>query len=777
MKGRIMSRKKLLKLGISILALNALGVATYHVAPDLYEIKTVHAEEPGEDEEIPDAHEKSIAVSFKDKLNDLEVDFNDFKKNPSDEDEREYIKERLDEVVAFYGTAKKAMKSEYAKKYFAPLEVRYNTLKANIEAALNGKTEDPTTPKVEHQEITTKEPVPYPSRTEYNSALPEGTRNVKQVGVNGEKTVVWDITLTDGKETARTKKSENVTKQPVEEIIEVGTKKAAVETKENVTVEEKVPFKEETKVDPALDKGKTRVEEGEEGIDEVTYEVTKVDGKETARKEVSRKTKKAPKNKVTYTGSKAVITTKEVTRTEEVAFTSREVENAMLAEGVRRVKTAGQKGVRTIVETVTYTDGVETSRVVKSDNITTAPVEEVIEVGTKKNPVITTKDETRTEEVAFQTKEVTNPDLAEGVRQVKVAGQKGVRTIVETVTYADGVETGRVVKSDDITTAPVDEVIEVGTKKAPVITTKDETRTEEVAFQTTEVANPDLAEGVRQVKVAGQKGVRTIVETVTYKDGVETGRVVKSNVITTAPVDEVIEVGAKKLPVVTTKEETRTEEVAFQTKEVTNPDLAEGVRQVKVAGQKGVRTIVETVTYTDGVETGRVVKSDMITTAPVDEVIEVGAKKLPVITTKDETRTEEVAFQTKEVTNAELPEGTREVKAVGKKGVRTIVETVTYTDGVETGRVVKSSEITTAPVDEIVEVGTKKVVADDSNKPVNPGTKPVDPGTKPEGPAAKPAPNQDKNTLPNTGSAVSSLLSIIGLAFASLAAFVLRKKD
>ena len=102
---------------------------------------------------------------------------------------------------------------------------------------------------------------------------------------------------------------------------------------------------------------------------------------------------------------------------------------------------------------------------------------------------------------------------------------------------------------------------------------------------------------------------------------------------------------------------------------------------------------------------------------------------------------------------------------------------MTYTDGVETGRVVKSSEITTAPVDAIVEVGTKKVVADDSNKPVNPGTKPVDPGNKPGGPAAKPAPSQDKNTLPNTGSAVSSLLSIIGLAFASLAAFVLRKKD
>ena len=37
--------------------------------------------------------------------------------------------------------------------------------------------------------------------------------------------------------------------------------------------------------------------------------------------------------------------------------------------------------------------------------------------------------------------------------------------------------------------------------------------------------------------------------------------------------------------------------------------------------------------------------------------------------------------------------------------------------------------------------------------------------------------SQKQNLLPNTGSAVSGLLSIIGLAFASLAAFVLRKKD
>ena len=580
-----MSRKKLLKLGISILALNALGVATYHVAPDLYEIKTVHAEEPGEDEEIPDAQERSIAFKFRDKMNDLEEDFNDFKKNPSDEETRELVQGELDDVVKYYGIAKKAMKSEVGKKFFAPLEERYHTLKAKVEATLNGNTEEPTTPKVEHQEITTTEEIPYASRTETNADLAEGTRNVKQAGVKGIKTITWDITLTDGKETARTKKSEKVTKEPVEEIIEVGTKKTGVEIKETVTVEEKVAFKEETKVDPTLDKGQTRVEEGEEGIDEVTYEVTKVDSVEKSRKEVSRKTKKVAKNKITYTGSKAVVTTKEVTKTEEVAFQTREVENALLAEGVRRVKTAGQKGVRTIVETVTYTDGVETGRVEKSNTITTPAVDEVIEVGTKKVvvPVVTTKEETKTEEVAFQTKEVTNPDLPEGSRQVKTAGQKGVRTIVETVTYTDGVETGRVEKSNTITTPAVDEVIEVGTKKVvvPVVTTKEETKTEEVAFQTKEVTNPDLPEGSRQVKAAGKKGVRTIVYTVTYTDGVETGRVEKSNTITIPAVDEIVEVGTKKVASTTTNgdkkdpattgnqaENTKKEETASQDKKV-----------------------------------------------------------------------------------------------------------------------------------------------------------------------------------------------------------------
>ena len=573
-----MSRKKLLKLGISILALNALGVVTYHVAPDLYRIPTVHAEEtPAEDEEIPDGQERNIANTFKRMLNNIESSIKDYTDNPEEEN-KELLEGDVEEAKNFFETAKKAMKSPEGQKSFAALEARYNSLKAKAEALLSGGDL-----KEEHQEVTTTEEIPYPSRTENNADLAEGTRKVKQAGEKGQKKVVWDVTLVNGVEKKRDRKSQTVIKEPVEEIIEVGTKKTGVETKETVTVEEKVAFKEETKVDPALDKGQTRVEEGEEGIDEVTYEVTKVDGVEKSRKEVSRKTKKVAKNKITYTGSKAVVTTKEVTKTEEVVFQTREVENALLAEGVRRVKTAGQKGVRTIVETVTYTDGVETGREVKSNTITTPAVDEVVEIGTKKAAVVTTKEETKTEEVAFQTKEVTNPNLPEGSRQVKAVGKKGVRTIVYTVTYTDGVETGRVEKSNTITTPAVDEIVEIGTKKvvAPVVTTKEETKTEEVAFQTKEVTNPDLPEGSRQVKAAGKKGVRTIVETVTYTDGVETGRVEKSNTITTPAVDEVVEVGTKKVASTTTNgnkndtattgnqaERTKKEETASQEQKV-----------------------------------------------------------------------------------------------------------------------------------------------------------------------------------------------------------------
>ena len=503
-----MDRKKLIKLGISVLAVNALGAVAVYKYPELTHVPTVYAEEnPGEDEEIPDASEAQAAANFKNQMDEFEKAINEF--NPDDSDTKESLQYALEDAEGYHTTAVNAIKSEEGKKGFAKYEARYQALKAKAQALLNGESPKPQ-PEITTKDVTVKEPILYGSSTVKNPALPKGTRNTKVQGVNGEKEVVYTITLTDGKETGRVKKSETVIKPAVDEVVEEGT---------------------------------------------------------------------GP-----------VITTKEETKTEEVDFQVKEVPNPALPEGVRNVTTPGKKGVRTIVETVTYADGVETGRVVKSNTITTPAVDEVVEVGTKKAPVITTKEETKTEEVDFQVKEVPNPALPEGVRNVTTPGKKGVRTIVETVTYTDGTETGRVVKSNTITTPAVDEVVEVGTKKGVVTTTEEVVEKEVIKHGSSTVQNPALPKGTRNVKVQGVDGEKEVTYTVTKADGIQVSKVKKSETVTKPAVDEVVEEGTG--PVITTKEETKTEEVDYQVKEVPNPALPVGVRNVTTPGKKGVRTIV-----------------------------------------------------------------------------------------------------------------------------------------------------------------------------------------
>jgi uncharacterized protein YabE (DUF348 family) len=63
-----------------------------------------------------------------------------------------------------------------------------------------------------------------------------------------------------------------------------------------------------------------------------------------------------------------------------------------------------------------------------------------------------------------------DPSLAVGKKRATTTGVVGVRTVVETVTTVDGVETARVPVSDVVSQAPVDEVVHVGTKPKPVVT-------------------------------------------------------------------------------------------------------------------------------------------------------------------------------------------------------------------------------------------------------------------------------------------------------------------
>ncbi|MBB5787831.1 G5 domain-containing protein [Jiangella mangrovi] len=82
-------------------------------------------------------------------------------------------------------------------------------------------------------------------------------------------------------------------------------------------------------------------------------------------------------------------------------------------------------------------------------------------------PVVTVETVTETEAVPFERVSVEDDTMDLGTSAVTTAGVAGVRTLVYEVTLTDGVETGRVLVSDEVTTAPVDEVTSVGTYEPP----------------------------------------------------------------------------------------------------------------------------------------------------------------------------------------------------------------------------------------------------------------------------------------------------------------------
>jgi resuscitation-promoting factor RpfB len=73
---------------------------------------------------------------------------------------------------------------------------------------------------IETQEV----PVAFSNQNVADASMDKGTTKVVKAGVNGAKTVTFEVVKIDGKEQSRTQKSENVTLQPVNQITNVGAK-------------------------------------------------------------------------------------------------------------------------------------------------------------------------------------------------------------------------------------------------------------------------------------------------------------------------------------------------------------------------------------------------------------------------------------------------------------------------------------------------------------------------------------------------------------------------
>ena len=204
------------------------------------------------------------------------------------------------------------------------------------------------------------EKIPFQTETKEDPTLPAGEKKVVQKGVEGEK----EITTLEGKST------EKVTKQPVNEIIHIGTKGA----KSEVT-EKKVPFETIKKDDPALEEGQEKViQEGVEGVIKVTttYETQKGEKVKGSEKVTEVETvKKVDKIIAVGTkGSKSEVTEK------KVPFETIYKQDPSLKKGEEKVL---QEGVEGVIKVTTTYETQKGKKVDGSEKVTEETVTEKVD--------------------------------------------------------------------------------------------------------------------------------------------------------------------------------------------------------------------------------------------------------------------------------------------------------------------------------------------------------------------------------------------------------------
>jgi hypothetical protein len=80
------------------------------------------------------------------------------------------------------------------------------------------------TPKVVTRTVTETVRIPFATKKVNDSSLPKGTSKVRTHGVAGVKTLTYQVTLTDGAQTSKKLLRQQVTKEPVTQVVAIGTK-------------------------------------------------------------------------------------------------------------------------------------------------------------------------------------------------------------------------------------------------------------------------------------------------------------------------------------------------------------------------------------------------------------------------------------------------------------------------------------------------------------------------------------------------------------------------
>ena len=319
-----------------------------------------------------------------------------------------YSKESLDILSA----AKTALNYNLNRNKQAELD----TLVANLKAARLGlkpaathsgsldENEVAANVETSPELITRTEEIPFEVIKKENPNLPAGQENIITAGVKGERTHYISV-LTENGKTTETVLDSQVTKEVVNQVVEVGapvTHKGdesglapTTEVKPRLDIhEEEIPFTTVTRENPLLLKGKTQViTKGVNGRRTNFYSVSTVDGKEVKTLVNSVVAQEAVTQivevgtMVTHVGDEHDLAPVSETKPrldvqeEEIPFTTVTRENPLLLKGKTQVITKGVNGRRTNFYSVSTVDGKEVKTLVNSV-VAQEAVTQVVEVGT-----------------------------------------------------------------------------------------------------------------------------------------------------------------------------------------------------------------------------------------------------------------------------------------------------------------------------------------------------------------------------------------------------------
>ena len=330
-------------------------------------------DEPPADEEIPDAEQLGYQKQLKKLLDEADgyINDNDHESfDPFFEEEAETLRNLVTSIKDEYKVQKNILINRYNKV------LEFAGRSSEKVPLVGGEENKPTPPAMTEveKEFTETRPIPFETVKQDDATLDKGVEKEKTAGVEGVKTITYKAKFKDNKEVAntRTKVKEEVTKQPVNKVVLVGTKEKTIAPGGTVVTPTPTPdFKPVPR-----EKFSVTPEEGVQNLVE-----------EKPRLEIS---------------------------TEEIPFSVEKRYNNKLEKGVQREIASGEKGKRKVFSKVEIIDGKEITTVVSTE-IEKEAKNQILEIGT----LVPKSNTTRNEENS-KVKDINKDEKTESIKGTSV---------------------------------------------------------------------------------------------------------------------------------------------------------------------------------------------------------------------------------------------------------------------------------------------------------------------------------------------------------------------